>query len=149
MRRYVGEIVTAVSIIIFSTFILWRSIPLPAGGGWFPSFAAVSTIFLSLYWIVEAFLKRQQPDRSELVDLRLDFETLKPMIVLAITIAYVINIFILGFFFTTSLFLLTVSILLGVRDWRMIGLTLIILMPLIYLFFIYFLGVRLPEGLLI
>jgi len=34
----------------------------------------------------------------------------------------------------------------GVRNWRLVGLTLIVVMPLNYLFFVTFLGARLPPG---
>ena len=146
MPRYVGELITAIVIILVAGGVLWLSRPLPAGGGLFPGFASVCTILLSLYWIGEAVKNRHQPARAEKVDIDLGFEAQKPMFALAASIAYVAMITVAGFFLTTTLFLIGVSLLLGVRNWRMILLTAIILMPLIYGFFVTFLGARLPQG---
>jgi hypothetical protein len=146
MPRYVGELVTAFIIILIAGYVLWLSLPLPAGGGLFPGFAAVCTILLSLFWIWEAARNRRLPERAEHVGLALEFDTLKPMIALAASIAYVALMSVVGFFATTSLFLIGVSLMLGVKSWRTIILTLVILMPLIYGFFVTFLGARLPQG---
>lgn len=146
MPRYVGELVTAFAIILVAGYVLWLSRPLPAGGGLFPSFAAVCTILLSLYWIWEAVAGRSDPARAANVDMDLRFETLKPMLALAASIAYVALMPVAGFFLTTTLFLIGVSLMLGVRNRRMVLLTVIILMPMIYGFFVAFLGARLPQG---
>lgn len=146
MPRYVGELVTAAAIILVAGYILWLSQPLPAGGGLFPSFAAVCTILLSLYWIWDAARNRDDPARAETIVFDTGFEALKPMLALAASIAYVALMSVAGFFLTTTLFLIGVSLMLGVRSRRMILLTVIILMPLIYAFFIAFLGARLPQG---
>lgn len=146
MPRYVGELITAVAIILIAGYVLWLSQPLPAGGGLFPGFAAVCTILLSLYWIWEATANRHDPARAEKVGFDPSFEAQKPMLALAASIAYVALMSIAGFFLTTSLFLIGVSLMLGVRSWRVIILTVIILMPLVYGFFVAFLGARLPQG---
>ena len=149
MPRYIGELITAGTIIVLAALILWISIPLPAGGGLFPGFAAVCTILLALYWCLVAWLRREEADRAAPVAISSSYAELKPMIVLAVTIAYVVLMFPIGFFLGTTLYLIAVSVLLGVRSWRMIGLTAIIVMPLIYLFFVTFLGVKLPQGIAI
>jgi hypothetical protein len=146
MPRYVGEIITASAITLIAGYIFWYSASLPAGGGLFPQFAATCTVLLSLYWIATACLRRRDPDRSEAVDFTPTYEKLKPLIVIAASIAYVVLIFVVGFFVATTLFVVAVCAVLGVRNWRMVGLTLVILMPLVYLFFVSFLGARLPTG---
>jgi hypothetical protein len=146
MPRYVGELVTAAAIILIAGYVLWLSQPLPAGGGLFPGFAAVCTILLSLYWVWDAVTNRHDPARAESIVFDTGFQALKPMLALAASIAYVALMSVAGFFLTTTLFLVGLSLMLGVRSWRMIGLTAIILMPLIYAFFVAFLGARLPQG---
>lgn len=146
MPRYVGEIITAAAISLIAAFFLWHSASLPAGGGMFPQFAMGSTILLAFYWAVTALVRRRQPDRSETIDFRLTYDNLKPLIAVIATITYVVLIFVIGFFVATALYILAVSVILGVRNWRLIGLTLIVVMPLIYLFFVTFLGARLPSG---
>lgn len=146
MPRYVGEIVTAVAISLIAGWIFWYASDLPAGGGLFPQFAAVSTILLSVYWAATAYLKRGEAGRARAVDLTPSFEALKPLIVVGTTIAYVVLMFVLGFFLTTALFVIAVTLILGVRNWRLVAITLIVTLPLIYLFFVTFLGTRLPAG---
>lgn len=146
MPRYVGEIVTAAAISLIAGWIFWYASDLPAGGGLFPQFAAVCTILLSVYWAATALLKRRDPACREWVDLWPTFETLKPIIAVVATIAYVWLMFVLGFFVTTTLFVIAVTLLLGVQNWRLVAVTLIVVLPLIYVFFVTFLGTRLPSG---
>jgi putative tricarboxylic transport membrane protein len=146
MPRYVGEIVTAATISLIAGYFFWISASLPAGGGLFPQFAMTCTILLAAYWAVAAFVRRREPGRSERIDFRPTYETLKPLIAVVATVAYVVLMFVVGFFVTTALYVVAISLILGVRNWRLVGATLIVVMPLIYLFFVTFLGARLPAG---
>jgi len=146
MPRYVGEIIAAAAISLIAGFFFWYSASLPAGGGLFPQFATGCTTLLAVYWAVATFLRRGEPGRVEPIDFRPTYEKFKPVIVVAATVAYVILMFVVGFFVTTALYIAAISLILGVRNWRLVGLTLIVVMPLIYLFFVTFLGARLPPG---
>jgi hypothetical protein len=146
MPRYVGEIITAAAISQIAGFFFWYSASLPAGGGLFPQFATGCMILLAIYWAVAAFLRRGEPGRGEPIDFRLTYEKFKPVIAVAATVAYVFLMFVVGFFVTTTLYVVAISIILGVRNWRLVGLTLIVVVPLIYVFFVTFLGARLPSG---
>ncbi|WP_026379468.1 tripartite tricarboxylate transporter TctB family protein [Afifella pfennigii] len=146
MPRYVGEIITALCILAIAGLVIWHAADLPAGGGNFPIFAAASTIVLCLYWIAMALAGRRQPERAAPVDFDFGFDNLKPIIVVVLTIFYVALMFPVGFFTMTAIYLVGISALLGVRNWLMLGATLAVVMPLIYLFFVSFLGARLPQG---
>jgi hypothetical protein len=146
MPRYVGEIVTAAVISLIALYVIWYATFLPAGGGMFPTFAATCTILLAVYWSVTALLKRRQPIPAEHVDFSLTYERLKPIIAVVATIAYVVLMFTLGFFLTTALYIVAMCLVLGVRNWRTVAYTMVVVLPLIYVFFVTFLGARLPTG---
>jgi predicted ferric reductase len=146
MPRYVGEIVTASVIALVALCIVAYSAGLPSGAGFFPQFAAICTILLSVYWAATAFIGRHEASRGGSVDFTPTYERLKPLIVAVATVAYVLLMFVLGFFVTTALFVIAVGLILGIRNWRLTAMTLLVTIPLIYLFFVTFLGARLPAG---
>jgi len=146
MPRYVGEIVTAAVISLIALYIVWYASSLPAGGGMFPTFAATCTILLAIYWSMIALMKRRERVRGEHVDFSLTYERLKPIIAVVATIAYVVLMFALGFFTTTALYIVAMCLVLGVRNWRTVAYTMVVVLPLIYVFFVTFLGARLPTG---
>jgi hypothetical protein len=146
MPRYVGEIVTASVITLVALCIAAYSAGLPSGAGFFPQFAAICTILLSIYWAATAFVGRHEVSRSAFVDFTPTYERMKPLIVTLATIGYVLLMFVFGFFVTTALFVTCVGLILGVRNWRLTAITLLVTIPLIYLFFVTFLGARLPAG---
>lgn len=146
MPRYVGEIVTASAIALVALCIVAYSAGLPSGAGFFPQFAGICTILLSIYWAATAFMGRSEASRGASVDFTPTYERLKPLIVTLATVGYVLLMFVLGFFVTTALFVIVVGLILGVRNWRLTAITLLVTIPLIYLFFVTFLGARLPAG---
>lgn len=149
MRRYQGELVTAAAIIALAGWIFWDAHGLPSGGGLFPMFAAGSTIVLGLYWMASVVLRRSEESLHERLPFDWSYDNLKPMVVFALTLGYVASIDILGYFATTTLFILVTSIALGMRRARSIVVTLVVLLPVMYAFFVMFLGAQLPRGLLI
>jgi len=55
----------------------------------------------------------------------------------------------LGFFTSTALYFIFTSFFFGVRNYKSLFLTLIILIPLMYGFFVIFLKTNLPKGIII
>ena len=148
MPRPWGERLTAIVFIVISIYVGVDALEFPAGGGTFPIFSAVCAVLLSLGMIARSFYA---PDGAagERVAFSLSFETLKPVLMTALVIVYVLAIFQLGYFTSTFLFLVIATLLVGIRNYRAIALTAVILFPLMYLFFVKFLQAQLPEGVLI
>lgn len=148
MRRYHGELVTAAAIIVLAAYIFWDASSLPASGGLLPMFSTGSIIVLSLYWMTSVTVRRTIALREH-IPFDWSYDNMKPMVVLALTLGYVLAIDPVGYFGTTTLYVVVTSVALGMRNWRSIALTLVILLPLMYGFFVMFLGARLPTGLFV
>ena len=146
-----GSLIAHVAFIAIAAYIIWVARELPAGGDMMPVFAACGVIVFSLYNIAKEVIERRRGSDSN--DSRLaepgGGRWLRVVLVFAITVAYVFLVFRLGYFVSTLLFLGSSAASLGVRRWRTIALTAIILLPLMYGFFVLGLGVNLPRGILI
>lgn len=147
MRRYWAEAITSGSFIAIAAWVVFTAIDLPAGAGYFPIFSAVSVIALSAFWFISALMRRT-PHLREKLSFDFSYDNFKPLFMLLLTVASIPVIFFLGYFVTTAIYFVVGALLLGVRDWRIVGLTALIMMPLMYGFFILFLGTHLPKGLL-
>ena len=120
----------------------------PHGGGIFPLFSLYGMIFLSLIMLAETVFKRKPGDEQK-IDFTLTFEKMKPLLVCLLVIAYLYLIFELGYYTSTVVFLIASTVLVGVRNYKAILLTGVILFPLMYAFFELFLQANLPMGILI
>ena len=136
---------TSLLFICLSVFFGLESLNFPAGGELFPIFLFGCIILLSCFLAIEAFLKQTN---HKSINIKIDFFTWKPLFVSIAVIIHVILIFILGYFTSSLLFLIGCSILIGLRDARAIGITAIVLFPLMYAFFEGFLRAGLPKGIL-
>ena len=120
----------------------------PHGAGIFPLFSLYGMIFLSLIMLAETVFKRKPGDEQK-IDFTLTFEKMKPLLVCLLVIAYLYLIFELGYYTSTVVFLIASTVLVGVRNYKAILLTGVILFPLMYAFFELFLQANLPMGILI
>ena len=141
----IATYLTSLLFICLSVFFGLESLNFPAGGELFPIFLFGCIILLSCFLTIEAFLKKTN---HESINIKIDFFTWKPLFVSIAVIIHVIFIFILGYFTSSFLFLIGCSILIGLRDARAIGITAIVLFPLMYAFFEGFLRAGLPKGIL-
>ena len=141
----IATYLTSLSFICLSIFFGLESLNFPAGGELFPLFLFGCIILLSCLLSLESFLKKT---KQQSVQIKIDFFTWKPLFVSIAVIIHVIFIFILGYFTSSILFLIGCSILIGLRDARAIGITAVVLFPLMYAFFEGFLNAGLPKGVL-
>jgi hypothetical protein len=148
MTRLWGEILTAGGLIAGSVYVLIVASEFPAAGDTLPVFCAGGVIILSFFMVVEA-LWRRRAVLQEKIPFSLSYATLKPYILLVISIIYIPVIFELGYFTATFIFFVVATLAIGVRNYRAIGLTILILFPAMYAFFELFLQARLPTGLFI
>lgn len=148
MTRLWGEILTAGGLIAASVYVLVVASTFPAGGDTLPVFCAGGVILLAFFMIVEAAWRRREA-LKEKIRFRLSYSTIKPYLLLSITVLYVPTIFAIGYFTATFIFFVVSTVVIGVRNYRAILLTVLILFPAMYAFFELFLQARLPTGLLI
>ena len=107
-----------------------------------PTFCAVSIIVFSIL----DYIQNSKFNNLNIQKLYINF---RPYVILFISIIYVILIIQLGFFVSTIIYFIISSFYLGVKNYKHIFVTLIILIPLMYAFFVIFLKTSLPKGFLI
>ncbi|WP_440692515.1 tripartite tricarboxylate transporter TctB family protein [Candidatus Pelagibacter sp. HIMB1695] len=106
-----------------------------------PTFCAILII---IFTILDYFQNKEvyKSKKKILINFR-------PYVILFISFLYVFSILFLGFFVSTILFFIVSSYYLGVKNFKHIFVTLVILIPFMYIFFSLFLKTNLPKGLLI
>jgi hypothetical protein len=119
----------------------------PAGGGTFPIFAAGGMIFLSLLLIAGSFLKPGEK-ANKMFRLDLSYGALKPPILIVLSILYIIGITEIGYFISSIVFLYVTTYAVGIRNFKAVTLTGVILFPTMYGFFVFLLHAQLPTGIL-
>ncbi len=142
-----GERIAAVLSSLGAVYMAYAAWNFPAAGNQFPVFAAAAIVVISMLMVIRTVISpdvftgrfRWSPWR----------EQAKPLLLTAAAVAYVLIIFELGYYTSTLLFLVCMAYAVGVRDLRMIGLTALITLPLMYAFFELFLEAQMPRGLLI
>ena len=147
MRKFWGERAAAVICICLSVYFGWLALEFPAGGGTFPLFAAVGTIFLSLIMIANTFISKK-PVLRERIKFDLSYSRIKPFLLCILVCLHIWSIFVIGYFSSAILFLIIATLVVGIRQYRTVFLTGIILFPSMYAFFVLFLKANLPRGIL-
>ncbi|MBW1772392.1 MAG: tripartite tricarboxylate transporter TctB family protein [Deltaproteobacteria bacterium] len=147
MPKYWGEILTGLVCIGLAVFFGVLALEFPAGGGTFPLFATGGTVFLALLMIGTAIFKKS-PESREKVQFDWSYSTKKPYLILLVAMLHAWSIFVLGYFTSAILFLIVATFLVGLRNYKTILLTVIVLFPLMYAFFVIFLKAQLPRGIL-
>ena len=142
-----GERIAAGLCISFALFMAWIAWDFPAAGEQFPLFSCITIILISILMIVRTFA---QPDVfTRKLRIGFNFEDAKPLIITGIVVIYVLAIFELGYYTSSLIFLIFMTLFVGVRNYKMIALTALILFPLMYAFFELFLRADMPRGILI
>lgn len=133
--------------IAIALYMGWLAVDFPAGGDAFPLFIVVSVTGIGLLMIGTTFVA---PERfAGTIAFDLSFERVKPLLVAALTVGYVLAIFRVGYYASTLVFFVATTLFVGIRDFRLILVTTAILLLSIYAFFGLFLQAQLPRGLLV
>ena len=151
-----GTVIIYALFVALAGYVIWVASDLPSGGGIMPIFAASGVIMLSLVRILRdvraalaadtlGFMLNEELDGASSFDARV----FRMLAVLVLSALYVYAIFLLGYFAATAVFICVGAVVLGVRDWKSITITVLVLLPAMYAFFIMFLGANLPKGMLI
>jgi len=146
MQKSWGIRIAAGVFILLSAYLARVALEFPAGGETFPLFSTAGIALLSVFLIV---LSLRTPHRSEKVVFDLSFARLKPYLLAALTFVYILAIFEIGYFVSSSVFLAATTALLGIRNYWAVLATGVILFPAMYAFFVLFLRAQLPTGILI
>ena len=146
MSRLWAERLVALSFIGLAGFMVTQSTGLPGRAGAFPLFAEYGIIALSLVILARTFLPSQKERLAGPVKLDLSYYGIKPFLVILVSVVYAYAMFKVGFYTASVVFFFIVAYLTGLRNFKLIALTAIILFPVTYLFFNVVLGARLPQG---
>jgi len=142
-----GERLAAAIAIGFAIFVMYIAWNFPANGDLFPKFCGFGLIGIAGLMVMRTITS---PAVFEANAPRINWgEELKPLLITAAVIAYVLIFFKLGYYTSSALFLIIMAWLAGVRSVKTIAITAIITFPLMYAFFELFLQARMPRGILI
>lgn len=135
---------TSFGVAAAMAFLSWN---FPANGDIFPKFITGSIALIAVLLFLRTMsVKSVYQRRSVAFHAR---EELLPLVLTAAFVGYALLIFVLGYYTTTLLFLVLLSVAVGIRSPKTIGLAAVIALPLLYAFFELFLGANMPQGLLI
>lgn len=146
MTRIAGERVAALLVIIAALYLGYLALEFPAGGHRFPVFVCGMAVLIGLLMLGFTWLKPALYQGT--IQFDFSYGELKPIVVAVLAVLYVLAIFRIGYYVSSIAFLLATTWLVGIRNWKAVGLTAIVLFPLMYLFFEAFLQADLPRGLL-
>ena len=141
-----GERIAAVASIFVAIFFIYTAWNFPANGNIFPFFCGGATIAVALLMILRTFVS---PDvffgdwpRPKLG------EDARALLITGVAVLYVLAMFRIGYYVSSAVLLVGLAIFAQVRSPWAIGLSVVVTLPLIYLFFETFLGAPMPRGLL-
>jgi hypothetical protein len=142
-----GERFAALGGGIAAMIVMYLAWNYPANGDLFPKFCGFGMVFVGGLMFLRtitspAVFKGRWPEI-------LWFEEVKPLLITAGVIAYVLIFFRLGYYTSSALFLCTTAWIAGVRNIKTIAITAVVTFPLMYAFFELFLEARMPRGILI
>ena len=148
MPKYWGERIMALVFIGLSIYFIVPAIDFPALGGAFPIFSFGAIIFCSLIILLSSFFKKN-PSMKAKMKFKLDRAAVRPLVLTGLVFLHIWLMNVIGYFSSALLFLISASLFLGIRNYRSLIVTIVILFPALYAFFIIFLQAELPSGILI
>lgn len=147
MTAIFWERVVSILLIAAAAYLGWKALNFPAGGHLFPLFACagiigVACVILIRTWTTAGAGQSEKPDT-------LSIAFLKPFLIIAATVLYVLSMYGIGFYTTSLAYFVIMSLSAGVRDYRKIARVAVIVFPLLYLLFEVLLHTGMPGGILI
>ncbi|MGI9523370.1 MAG: tripartite tricarboxylate transporter TctB family protein [Hyphomicrobiaceae bacterium] len=142
-----GERLAAILCSLGAVYMMYLAWEFPANGDQFPLFAGTAIIFTSALMIIRSVVSPNVFTGDFQYSIR--FGDVQPLLLTAATVGYVLLIFELGYYTSSLLFLVIISLLVGVRNLKAIALTVFITFPLMYAFFELFLQAQMPRGIFV
>jgi membrane-associated HD superfamily phosphohydrolase len=148
MKRLHQDFYIGAVIFLFSLYFFIRSTDLPEGANTFPYY-----IFgiLGVFGLLIAFFgwRKRAHKNIEKAEDEINFKTIKlPILSFLIIVLYASLVNVLGFFVSTSIFIVLFLLFYKIKNVLVIAGTIVSINLFIYLLFVYQLNVRLPAGLL-
>lgn len=146
MKRLHQDFYIGAVIFLFSLFFFIKSSDIPEGANLFPFY-----IFglLGIFGLTISFFgwRKRKNKETEKEANEIDFKTVKlPLFSFLIMVLYVGLINFLGFFVSTSIFILLFLVFYKIKNVVVIVGTIVFVNLFIYILFVYQLNVRLPSG---
>lgn len=142
-----GERFGAAGGALFALFVMYLAWNYPANGDLFPKFCGFAMIFVGGLMVLRTITS---PEVFSGLWPKIHWlEEIKPLLITAGVVAYVLIFFKLGYYTSSAVFLCVTAWFAGVRSVKTILITAIITFPLMYAFFELFLQARMPRGILI
>jgi hypothetical protein len=148
VKRIWKDRITAITLILASLYLANQAREFPERGGVFPIFSFAVIILCSAVLFFSTFASKGTPPAAGGKIGQFTWSDSKPYLLVLLTLIMTLLFDLLGYFFTTGLFLIFASLILGTKKYRALSFTAIILLPLLYLFLIHGVGVTLPKGIL-
>ena len=121
---------------------------LPEDSQTYPMFTIVLLFGLTTLYLVTMLVKAKKYGTEAGTDMFKDFAAAQFFFCLAMVILYLLGIRFLGFFTSTTIFMVAVMLFLKVK-WQHLLIAVVSMDVLLYLAFVMFLKVTLPKGILI
>jgi hypothetical protein len=137
------ERIIAIFLMAGSIYLGWQAREFPMDGSYFPLFTLGGIFLLSLYLLILSFFTKESAVKEEKKEFNF-----RPFVLFAILIVQILFVKEIGYFFSSALFLVAASLYLGIRNYRLLILTVLILIPSMYVFFVWGLQANLPQGIL-
>jgi hypothetical protein len=148
MTRLMAERLLAVALIIAGGFMYTQSTGWPQRAGAFPQFAEIGIMVLAFGMLLRSLTAKDRERLKGMVRFDFSYTAWKPVYIMIVGVAYAFAVFEIGFYVSSFIFYFIATYMTGLRNHKMIGLTALILFPMLYLFFTVALGAFLPEGIL-
>jgi len=142
-----GERTAAVCCIIIAVYMAGKAWAFPANGNLFPLFICISIVAIACVMLLRTLICPRFYSRE--MHFGMTVESVKPIVVTAVTVLYVLSMFAAGFYTASLVYFVLMSLAVGIRDYLKIGLVALAVFPLMYFFFEFFLHTGMPRGFLI
>ena len=147
MKRIWKDRIIVFIIIILSLYFANDARDFPARGGIFPLFSLVCMIMLSIGYLIANFVSSRKYQLVTQEDLP-DERSSRPYILFLLVVVQVFLMDKVGYFVSTGLFFICSCVLMGLRRFGLILISMVIMLPAFYVFFTIILKAELPKGIL-
>ena len=151
MEKVWRDRIIAVVLMAGCIYPAWDAMEFPMDGGYFPLFALAGIFVFSLYLLILSFLPGQGAPEAAPEAAKAEKQkgfNYRPFVLFWILVLQVLFMKEIGYFLSTTLFLLVASLFLGIRNYRVLLITILILIPSMYAFLVWGLQATLPQGIL-
>jgi hypothetical protein len=146
MNKIWKDRIIAITSILGSLYLMNQAREFPERGGVFPIFSFGIIILGSAVLFFSTFSRKAPASVAGEKNEKFNWSDAKPYLLVFLALMMTLLFDVLGYFFTTGLFLIFSSLILGTKKYRALFYTVVILLPLLYLFLVHGVQAVLPTG---